>query len=118
MINLSNLAAQLNDLGIINKTFMDMSKTEILLLVSAVFSSPGEDVPPEGWQPPIIDTSGCIVISHNAHPKYRWWTHDGQSILETLIELNAPWEVAKRYLDSRGTNSMTEDDYMHKLIPF
>ncbi|MBV5338165.1 MAG: hypothetical protein J0665_01210 [Deltaproteobacteria bacterium] len=114
MINLPVLAERLNEYGILNKSFMDMTKTEILLMVSAVFSNPDDSVPPEGWsQPSIID--GTLIIGFDSHPKYHWWTNDGQSISETLIELNAPWEVAKKYLCSR---LMTEEAYINKLIPF
>lgn len=114
MINLPDLADRLNQLGIINKSFLNMTKSEILLLVSAVYSLPGDEVPPDGWkEPAIID--GVLDISFAAHPKYHWWSINGQSILDTLIELDAPWEVAKKYLDSKH---MTETDYVNRLIPF
>lgn len=114
MINLPVLAERLNEYGILNKSFMDMTKTEILLMVSAVFSNPDESVPPEGWDIPRIENDN-LVLTFASHPKYHWWTNDGQSILETLIEINAPWEVAKKYLCSR---LMTEEAYINKLIPF
>jgi hypothetical protein len=117
MISLPDLAAQLNDSGLINKTFMDMTRAEILLMVSAVFSSIGDEVPPAGWAKPTI-VNDSLIIGFDSHPKYRWWTTDGQSVLQTLIEIDAPWPVAKKYLDGRGIQSMTESDYMNRLIPF
>lgn len=115
MINLPDLADRLNQYGIMNKSFLSMSKSEILLLVNAVFSSVDNDVvPPGGWMNPAI-VDGSLLIDFAAHPKYHWWTPDGQSLYETLIEINAPWEVAQKYLDSK---TMTEAAYMNDLIPF
>ena len=114
MINLPDLADRLNQYGIMNKSFLSMTKSEILLLVGAIYSCPGDGVPPDGWDKPRIDDN-TLVLSFSVHPKYRWWTTDGQSIYETLIEINAPWEVARKYLCSR---SITEEAYLNKLIPF
>ncbi|MDD2898974.1 MAG: hypothetical protein PHI31_09705 [Desulfuromonadaceae bacterium] len=118
MINLPALAERLNEYGILNKSFMDMTKTEILLMVSAVFSNPDESIPPEGWSPPTIDDRGRLLIDFAAHPKYHWWTPEGQSIYETLIEINAPWEVAKKYFDSKGITQITESNYVDRSLPF
>ena len=114
MINLPDLADRLNQCGIMNKSFMSMTKSEILLLVNSVFSSIGDDVPPGGWVKPIV-SGGELLIDFAAHPKYHWWAADGQSIYETLIELNVPWEVARKYLDSK---TMTEEAYLDGLLPF
>lgn len=46
---------------------------------------------------PYIDGRGVLVISFECDPKYRWWA-GGQSIAETLQELNAPTEVWRRYV--------------------
>jgi hypothetical protein len=115
MIDLPALAERLNEYGILNKSFMDMTKSEILLMVDAIFSNPDDSVPPEGWETPSIDESGTLHIPFNSHPKYYWWTINGQSIMQTLIELNAPWEVARNYVCNR---QITEEVYMNKLIPF
>jgi hypothetical protein len=118
MINLPDLADKLNQYGLLQKSFMDMSKPEIQLLVTAVFSCPDDTLPVEGWEDPRIDEKGDLHITFNSHPKYHWWNPDGQSVLATLIELNAPWEVAKKYMENRGNSHMTEADYMNRLIPF
>lgn len=115
MINLPDLADKLNQQGLLNKSFMDMTKPEILQLISAIFSSPSDEIPPEGWQTPFIDESGGLVLTFSSHPKYHWWTPDGQSIMDTLIEIGAPYEVAKKYLCSR---LITEEAYLNKLVPF
>ena len=114
MINLPDLADRLNQYGIMNKSFLSMTKTEIQLLISAVYSCPGDDVPVNGWDKPRIE-DGQLVLTFDVHPKYHWWTPDGQSIYETLIEIGAPWEVAKKYLCSKH---MAEETYLNKLVPF
>ena len=114
MVNLPDLAERLQKSGLLQKSFLDCTKSEILQVVEAVFSSIGEDVPPEGWSQPRIE-DGVLIIPHDVHPKYHWWSQDGQSIMDTLLELEAPFEVAKKYLCSR---LITEDAYLNKLIPF
>lgn len=113
MINLPDLADQLNQYGLINKSFMDMTKPEIELMISAVFSCPDDSVPVTGWDNPRVD-NGNLVIPSGSHPKYHWWTAEGQSIYETLIEIGAPWEVARKHLSS----NMTEEAYLKDLVPF
>jgi hypothetical protein len=114
MINLPDLADRLNQYGIMNKSFLSMTKTEIQLLINAVLSCPDETVPPDGWDKPRIE-DGALILTFNSHPKYHWWTPDGQSIYETLIEIDAPYEVARQYLCSK---QITEEVYLNKLIPF
>lgn len=114
MVNLPTLATKLNDYGLLKKSFMDMSKAEIELLISAVFSCPDDSIPPDGWDPVRID-NGDLIISFNSHPKYHWWKADGQGLMETLVELDAPWEVARKYLCGK---LITEETYCNKLIPF
>lgn len=46
---------------------------------------------------PFIDTNGDLVIPLCSDPKYRWW-QGGQSVRETLIELDAAPEVMRRYV--------------------
>lgn len=113
MINLPGLADQLNQYGLINKSFMDMTKPEIELMISAVFSCPDDSVPVKGWDNPRIE-NGALVIPSGSHTKYHWWTPGGQSIYETLIEIGAPWEVARKY----SSSSMTEEAYLKDLVPF
>lgn len=114
MINLPDLADRLNQYGLMNKSFIGMTKTEIQLLISTVFSCPGDEVPADGWDHPRVE-NGQLVLTFRVHPKYHWWTPGGQSIYETLIEIGAPWEVARKYLDSK---LITEETYINRLIPF
>lgn len=114
MVNLPALAERLNEYGLLNKSFMSMTKGEIELLITAVFSCPDDTIPPSGWDAVRIE-NGSLVITFKSHPKYHWWQDGGQSLLETLVELNAPYEVAKKYLCSK---LITEETYCNKLIPF
>ena len=45
---------------------------------------------------PYIDATGTLVIPFDSDPKYHWW-RGGQSITETLKELNASPDVLVRY---------------------
>lgn len=115
MINLPELAVRLQEHGLLSKSFLECTKTEILQIVDAVFSSVGDDVPPEGWREPRLEDmpdGQRLVIPFDSHPKYHWWK-DGQSIAETLAELDAPYEVAKKYWPN-----LTEAEWLNKLIPF
>ena len=42
-----------------------------------------------------------LVVPLNCPEKYQWW-NGGQSITETLNELNAPHEVRQKYSNSGG----------------
>ena len=45
---------------------------------------------------PYIDEHGVLVVPFDSEPKYHWWA-GGQSIIETLKELDAPDEVFAMY---------------------
>ena len=115
MVNLPALAARLQDAGIISKSFLDCTREEIMTICEAVYSCPDpEFVPASGWAKPIIyrteDGRTGLSIPLAAHPKYRWWTPDGQSVEQTLIELQAPFDIAKNYI-----LHITEDEWNSKL---
>lgn len=46
---------------------------------------------------PWIDQKGNLIIPFDSNPKYHYWA-GGQSLKETLDELNAPPEVYARYV--------------------
>jgi hypothetical protein len=52
---------------------------------------------------PYINARGELIIPFTADPRYHWWA-GGQSIIQTLTELNAPAEVWRRYV---GTYTKT-----------
>ncbi|WP_458778092.1 hypothetical protein [Desulforhopalus sp. 52FAK] len=46
---------------------------------------------------PYLTENGELIISSDACDKYKWWA-GGQSVKETLEELEAPEEVVHRYI--------------------
>jgi hypothetical protein len=46
---------------------------------------------------PYINPKGDLMLSAYSDPKYHWWAR-GQSVEQTLRELNAPPEIIKRYV--------------------
>lgn len=46
---------------------------------------------------PYINTRGELIIPLTCHRRFHWW-NGGQSLVETLQELNAPSEVWRRYV--------------------
>lgn len=117
MIDLSHLAALISDAGLMNKSFFECTKSEIETICTAVLSSfDSRAVPAAGWNKPQLVTTASgmeLRIPFDAHPKYQWWKPDGQSILETLIELDAPYALAKNHYPE-----ITEEAYLSRLIPF
>jgi len=83
-----------------DKPFRDFDITDIELLADAIMDAL-EDFG-ACWEPPFISMSGCLCIPWNSPKKYRWW-QGGQSIMETLIELNASEEVKAKYRTPEGT---------------
>ena len=51
----------------------------------------------QGQQRPYLTPTGELIIPCDCDPRYRWWA-GGQSIAETLAELNAPPEMWRRYV--------------------
>lgn len=47
---------------------------------------------------PYLTLNGELRIPFTADPKYQWWK-GGQSIAQTLQELNAPPDVWRRYVE-------------------
>lgn len=120
MINLPALADRVNQIGIMQKAFLDCTREEIEALCTAVFSSFDLDkVPADGWKQPYL-LHGELVIPFDCHPDYRWWTPGGKSIQQTLVELDAPYDVARRYVHTgRAMNHLlTEYEWEAMKVPF
>ena len=45
---------------------------------------------------PYINEQGILVIPFDSEPRFHWWA-DGQSMIETLKELDAPDEIFAKY---------------------
>ena len=54
---------------------------------------------PAGTATPYLKDDSELIIPLDCQEKYRWWA-GGQSIFETLIELNAPDSVFEKYIGS------------------
>jgi hypothetical protein len=78
--------------------FNAWTEDQMKTLVTVVLSSPSSRVPLSGWVKPFITEAGELIIPAEAHPKYRWWLPDSQSIFETLKEIGAPQSVIDRYV--------------------
>ena len=117
MIDLPKLAEHITKLGIMSKPFYECTQEEIEGLCQAVMNSFDDTVPPTGWVSPCI-VAGELVISVNSHPKYHWWKPKGQPIADTLLELAAPFEVAKKYIAAGMGTPLTEGEWLNKLVPF
>ncbi len=52
-------------------------------------------------QIPYLTENGELIISSDAPSKYKWWA-GGQSVKETLEELEASEDVMKRYISQMG----------------
>ena len=117
MVDLPGLAQRLQKDGLIAKSFTECTKSEILQIVEAVFSAVGDDVPPDGWSKPRLEDNS-LIIPHDVHPDYHWWNNEGKSIYQILIELDAPFEVAKKYICRGMATPMTEKEWLDRLIPF
>jgi hypothetical protein len=48
---------------------------------------------------PYLTPDGTLVIPMDSPDRYHWWRAGGQSIGQTLDELNAPQAVRRRYID-------------------
>ena len=49
---------------------------------------------------PHIDHNGTLIIPFNADPKYHFW-NGGQSLSDTLLELNAPEDVWSKHIHQK-----------------
>jgi hypothetical protein len=56
---------------------------------------------------PYLDAQGDLVIPFDAPLKYHHWREGGQSIVQTLAELNAPPEAVRRH-EREGSQAKKE----------
>ena len=116
MVNLPELAKRLQSAGLLNKSFVDCTKSEINQVIEAVFSSIGEDVPRDGWKTPRVEHK-TLVIPFDAHPRFHWWKDGAKSVREILVEMEIPYEIAKLY--DRKLEQMTPQEWQAELeVPF
>ncbi len=64
-----------------------------------------------GWRPPYLNQNDELVIPYDAPLKYRYWQSGGQSLAETLREMNVPEEIMDRYVrDGAGGLTRVQRD--------
>ena len=54
---------------------------------------------------PYLDPTGNIIIPFAADPKYHYW-NGGQSMADTLMELNAPENIWRNHTEKPYTVNM------------
>lgn len=115
-VDLKSVGAYLTETSAWGKAFADFTEAEILGLCEVILEATAAD---EGVVKPYIDPAGNLVIPFRAPRKYRWW-QDGQSISDTLAEMNAPFEVARRHIniENRPGLGLTEEEWARRLTPF
>jgi TubC N-terminal docking domain len=52
---------------------------------------------------PYIKNGSELIIPSGCHPKYRWWDN-GQSVFETLLELDAPDSMIENHIGELGSS--------------
>ena len=100
MIDLPALAAKLTEKGLIDKTFYDMNRDEVMAMCEAVLDAhdPDHEVIPYIRH----DLAPVLVVPSNASKRFRrvgLIGDDARKILkDTLVMLGADHEMMRRYL--------------------
>lgn len=98
-IDYKRLGELLTSAGLTGLSVNSYSQEQIQILVSACLESATPMLPKGArFSPPYIAEDGDLVIPYDSDPKYHYWKPCGQSIFETLRELNVSEEVWKRYV--------------------
>ena len=109
MIDLKKVGKFFEEKKVWSKPFNQWSADEMEALAQVFFSSPGPNVPRDGWKLPFVKefkggegvdgervNTRSLVIPTDSHPKFHWWKPGGQSIIKTLIEIGAPAEMIEQ----------------------
>jgi hypothetical protein len=96
-IDFAFLGERLTSANLTGKSVNEYSKDEVRELVRACIDALVPEYHSELVSPPYIE-DGVLRIPFDSDPKYHWWKGCGQSILETLRELQAPEEVVRKYV--------------------
>jgi hypothetical protein len=60
---------------------------------------------------PYVSENGVLVMPEDCDPKYRWWTKDGQSVMETMKELKVSKTVWARYTEDPYPEELQKENY-------
>lgn len=95
-IDLKKVAQHLTEKDLWPIPLSQWSADDMQELGRVMITSPGPSVPGDGWiKPRLVD--GKLVMPADVHPKYRWWTEDGQPLWQTLSELGADAKTIAKY---------------------
>lgn len=61
----------------------------------------------EAVKKPYLTPEGELTVPFD-NPKYQWWKEGGQSLADTLVEINAPYEALVRYLGEAAAKKIME----------
>lgn len=100
MIDKKKIGAWFDKRNLWSKPFNAWTEEEFNELVTVIFNSPNHSIPSQGWAQPYINQAGELIIPMDSHPRYHWWTSNGQSILNTLKELGASQEIISRHVSN------------------
>lgn len=79
----------------IQSVISNLSVPEIVTLAECIRAAADGDTPP-------FIKNGSVYIPFDSPRKYWWWHPDGQSLDDTLNELNADEEVVRKYIPNGG----------------
>lgn len=105
-INLQEIGKYFSDNGLWNKRFSDFCKPEIINLCKIILENTHSG---NGLIMPYVNDDDDIVIPFDCPHKYKFWAGE-QSVLETMVELKVPFEVAKKYYYKDGLK-LTEEKW-------
>lgn len=97
-IDYKRLGELLTAAGLVGKSVDQYNKEEVEKLCNACISA----INPrkiEKFSKPYISERGELIIPDDCDPKYYYWAKCGQSLYETLRELNVSDEIWKKYTD-------------------
>jgi len=98
-LDLQSLAHYLNESGQMDLKFSEMTRLGIRNFCEQIHCITTEGT---GWRPPYLNEKQELVIPADAPPKYRYW-NGGQSLKETLIEMEVSNEIMQRYVKTEST---------------
>lgn len=98
-IDYKRLGETLANAGLTGLPVNDYSQDQVKALVSACLESATPMLPKGAkFTKPYIAADGNLIVPYDSDPKYHYWKPCGQSIFETLRELNVTEEVWSRYV--------------------
>ena len=78
------------------RTLIKQHRTEIISLLTA------QSIPATEYPKPYIKNGSELIIPTEVNLKYRWWD-GGQSIFDTLLELDAPDTLIEQHVSELGS---------------